>query len=81
MHSSHGRGHVRAGLGTVEKALKVFPQVDLVPCRGLFVDAFHDCEEASASTKSGRLDGIQTVTDRAVINDRPDPHKEAKNCP
>ena len=39
VHSTHGRGHVRAGLRAVEEVLKVVPQVDLVFLRGLSVHA------------------------------------------
>jgi hypothetical protein len=39
MHSPHGRGHVRAGLGAVEEVLKVVPQVNLVFLRGLSIHA------------------------------------------
>ena len=39
MHSTHGRRHVRAGFGAVEKVLEVGLQVDLVFVRGLSVHA------------------------------------------
>jgi len=38
-HSTHGRGHVRAGFGAVEEILKVAHQVVLVVVRGLSVPA------------------------------------------
>jgi hypothetical protein len=39
VHSTHGRGHVRAGFGAVQEILKVAHQVDLVVGRGLSVHA------------------------------------------